>query len=51
MSREYIYNRHLVVVVAGTVDHVTNTCMVRRPNEPQATRVPLEDIVIRELVR
>lgn len=51
MSREYIYHRHLVVVVAGTVDHVTNTCMIRRPNEPQAVRVPLAALIIRDIVR
>jgi hypothetical protein len=50
MAHEYIYHRHLVVIVSGTVDHVTQTAMVRRPGDASAVRVPLASLVIRDLV-
>lgn len=51
MRHEYIYHRHLVRIVAGTVNHVTQTAMVQFPNQPVGPyRVPLADIVIRDLV-
>jgi len=50
MKHTYIYHRHFVVIVSGTVDHVNQTAMVRQTNDPTAVRVPLADLVIRDLV-
>lgn len=50
MRHEYIYHRHNVVIVSGTVNHVTQTAMVRRIDDPAAIRVPLASLVVRDLV-
>jgi hypothetical protein len=51
MAHEYIYQRHIVNIVSGTVDHVNQTAMVRLPGNPSAFRVSLASLVIHDIVR
>lgn len=51
MKHTYIYHRHNVQIVPGTVDHMTQTAMVQFPSQPVGPyRVPLASLVIRDLV-
>ena len=51
MAHQYIYQRHIITIVSGTVDHVNQTAMIRLPGQPNAFRVPLASLVVRDIVK